>query len=290
MKIFVSCLLLLAATTASAQEFTTLAVVRELDEIAVPAQRDGVIATMTIRRGHSVRASEIVAQQDQTDINLRLKVALAELKQVEAKARNNGPVQSASAAVKRARVESELLTELGENAVYLERFRMQNTLERSSADLETAKNELQQQQLAIAIKQGQVKLLQNDLKKTVVRSPVTGTVRKLNKRQGEWVRQGEAVATVTRMDVLVVEGFLKANGVSPHEVTGASATVAIQVAGSPPALFKGVVVEHPAPRLELDGKFPVWVEIRNRVVVDKRGDQRWLIRPGMNGRMTVKLR
>ena len=70
---------------------------------------------------------------------------------------------------------------------------------------------------------------------------------------------------------------------------GAKVDVTIQIAGLAPVEFKDLVIEHAAAKLELDGKFPVWVEIENKSIEDRRGEQRWLIRPGMSGSMLVKV-
>jgi multidrug resistance efflux pump len=290
MKVLRSPLLFVAAMFTSpigATEFQTMAVVRELDEVDVPAQRDGMISKLLLRRGHRVTAEQLIAELDTTELRLKLRVTLAELKLAEAKAENDGPVDSAKSAMARAEKEDQLLGELGKNAVYLERFRLRNNLERTAAELRTAKNQFLLDQLQADVKVNEVRLLENDLRRATVFSPVDGVIHELLKHQGEWVRQGEPILKITRMDKLVVEGFLDAREIAPHVVSGASVMVTISMAKDQPAQFEGLVIEHPAPKLELDGKFPVWVEIANRLVKDHQGQERWLIRPGMSGQMTV---
>jgi len=101
MKLAVALSLILAAsfTPLKAQQFETLAVVRELDEVEVLAQRDGLISELLVRRGHRVTPKQLIARLDKTDMTLRLNVVTLD--------------------VKRARIESQLLNELGDNAVYL---------------------------------------------------------------------------------------------------------------------------------------------------------------------------
>lgn len=286
-----TCLLvgLTALNAAFGESIETLCVVRELDEIEVPAKRDGLIATLLVRRGMRVEANERLAELDQLDITLRLNVARAELQQAEARADNDGPVAASESAVSRAQKESRLLAELGDNAVYLERFRMENNLERSLAELRTSQNQLLQDRLQVEVKRNEMYFLENDLKQTVVHSPVRGVVRQLIRQQGEWVRQGEPILVVTRMDRLLVEGFVDAKTIPPHKVTGATAQVSIEVANGQPTKFDGLVVAQAAPKLELDGKFPVWVEINNELTPDRRGTERWLIRPGMTGSIVVHI-
>jgi multidrug resistance efflux pump len=291
MKLQILILSLIAGlvSSACATEFETLVVVRELDQVSVPAQQDGLIAELLVRRGHRVTAQQIISELDKTDINLRRNVAEAELIHLKAKADNDGPVATAESTVRRAEKEDQLLSELGKNAVYLEQFRMRNNVEKTTAELRSAKNQLLQDKLQVDVKVNQVKLLENDLKRTTVRSPYEGVVNELLKHQGEWVRQGDPIVKITRMDKLLVEGFLDSAKVSPHSVVGVIAKVTIKATNGNPEKFNGLVIEHPAPKIELDGKFPVWVEIENRLVEDRNARQQWLIRPGMNGMMTLSL-
>jgi multidrug resistance efflux pump len=274
---------------AIAEEFETLVVVRELDQVSVPAQQDGLIAELPVRRGHSVKAQQTISELDKTEITLKLIVAEAELAQLKVKAENDGPIATAQTAVRRAQTEGELLTELGKDAVYLEQFRMRNNLEKAAAELKSAKNQLSQDVLQVDVKVNQRKLLENELRRSTVRSPYDGVVIELLKHKGEWVRQGDPILKITRMDKLLVEGFLDSKEVSPHAVIGAAARVTIQAKQGETTQLDGLVVEHPAPKLELDGKFPVWVEIENRLVKDRNSNPQWLIRPGMNGQMTVSI-
>lgn len=272
-----------------AEEFNTVVVVRELDHVNVPAQQDGLIGEMLVRRGHSVTALQIIAELDKTDINLKYSVAESELKHLEAKAENDGPADAAETAVRRAEKEDQLLSELGKNAVYLELFRTRNNFEKATAELKAAKSQLLQDSLQVDVKKNQLKQLEYDLMRNTVRSPYDGVVNELLKQKGEWVRQGDPIVKITRMDRLLVEGFLDSSKVSPDSVIGASAKVSIQARQGNQTQFDGLVVEHPAPKLELDGKFPVWVEIENRQVEDRNSHQQWLIRPGMSGKMTVSI-
>jgi multidrug resistance efflux pump len=277
------------ASSSIAEEFNTLVVVRELDQVNVPAQQDGLISELFVRRGHSVEARQIISELDKTDINLKLSVAESELTQLKAKAENDGPVEAAETAVRRAEKEDQLLSELGKNAVYLELFRTRNNFEKATADLKSARNQLLQDSLQVDVKKNQLKQLEYDLKRNTVRSPYDGVVNELLKQKGEWVRQGDPVVKITRMDKLLVEGFLDSTKVSPDSVVGATAKVTLQARQGSQTQFDGLVVEHPAPKLELDGKFPVWVEIKNRQVEDRNSKKQWLIRPGMNGTMTVSI-
>lgn len=291
MKNFVITLALFCSVISRAHsvEVETLAVVRELDEIEVPAQRDGLITEMLVRRGHTVRKGQVIAELDKNDTSLKLAVARAELQMAQIKSENDGPVLVAKTAVSRAGTEGRLLEELGDNAVYLERFRQKNSSEKSAAELRTAENQFMQDRMQVDVKVSQARVLENDLRLTSIVSPVDGLVHEQVKQHGEWVKQGETVVKITRMDQLLIEGFLDSKTVSPHSISGAKVRSTIKVFGESPVEFEGLVIEQAAPKLEVDGKFPVWVEVSNRLTVDRAGEERWLLRPGMTGTMIVIL-
>ena len=278
----------LGPTTLVASETReTLCVVRELDEVEIPAKRDGVIEKLVVRRGMRVTARQEIAFLENKDTRLRLKVAKAELTHAIAKSRDTASSEAAEVAVRRARMEKRLLEELGTDAVYLEKFRMQNNLERSLAELKSSNNVLQQSILQVDVKRGEADVLQNALAETVVSSPVNGIVLELKKHQGEWAKQGEPILTVTRMDRLLAEGFLDSETVSVNTIIGASATLTFKIGGGETFVLEGLVVKLAAPKLELDGKFPIWVEFENQMIRNENGAEGWLIRPGMRASMSI---
>src|SRR5687767_13240380 len=110
-------LMLASATSAFAAELETLAVVRELEEVEAAAKRDGLLEALDIRRGVQVEKGDLLARLAVKDLTLKLNVSLAELKHAEAKAKNDGPIDVANSSLRKARVESDLLKELGDDAV-----------------------------------------------------------------------------------------------------------------------------------------------------------------------------
>ena len=293
MHMLVSLIAMLLVNTSSlvAQDsvIETLCVVRELEDVEVPAKREGLIERLLVRRGNRVNSEELLASLETKDTRLRLDVTLAELRHAETKANNEGRVLSSQANVDRARQEKLLMKELGDDAVYLERFRTDNSLRKATADLSTAKSERQQDVLMADVKRSEVALLENDIEQTSIFSPVEGVVRELIKNQGEWVRKGEPILVVTRMDRLLVEGFLDSDDVATSVIVGAEVSVAFKINGKATTVFDDLRVAHAAPKLELDGKFPVWVELPNRLVTNASGAKSWLIRPGMKAKMKVQV-
>ena len=267
-------------------DINILGIVRELDDIEVPAKRDGLIEELHVRRGHLVANNQLVASLEKSDKLLRLNVTKAELEQAKVKAKNDGEIKSAEASVARSKQEARLMEELGDGAVYLEKFRIQNDLVKAYAALSSAQNQFAQDQLAVKVKSNELILLQHDIQETSVLSPAKGIVRELLKNRGEWVKQGEPILVVTRMDRMLVEGFLDSTTTSVRSVLGRSARVTFRI-GERSVAFDGLTVQNAAPKLELDGKFPVWVEFNNRLVESPQGMKTWFVRPGMRAQLEI---
>lgn len=274
---------------AQSEGFETFCVIRELDEVELPAKRDGLIESLNVRRGKRISKGQLIGQLENTDIKLRLKVSESELDQAQVRAKNVGAVNSAKADVDRADQEFKLLMQLGDDAVYLEKFRMRNNLARSIADLDTAKNQLHQDQLFVQIKSNETNILRNDIEQTKIKSPVNGVIKEMLKNEGEWVQRGEPILIATRMDRLLAEGFLDSKMIAPHSAVGTRVVVSFEINNRPSLQLEGLVVRESTPKLELDGKYPVWVEFNNQMVVNDLNKQDWLIRPGMRAKMKLHL-
>lgn len=271
----------------AAQEVEVFCVVREMEEIEVPAQRDGILESLRVARGHLVDEKQLMAEQDRSVTQLELNVAKAQLEKATERASNPGDVHRAKVAVVRAEKEKAMVEELGRDAVYLERFRMHNNLGKAKADLVSATSMLEQDKLDVAVKRAEAAVLENTLRLSRLYSPVNGVVRELKKNQGEWVEKGEPIVVITRMDTLLAEGFLDSKTVDINAVIDAKAVLTFNLGGKENAhTIEGLVVRHAAPKVELDGKFPVWVEFSNRLV-KTNGEKNWLLRPGM--RATIRL-
>ena len=242
-----------------------------------------------MRRGDRVDLSQVIAQLDKTDFQLQLDVANAKLSHAETRAANLGEVAASKAAVARALTERKLMNELGDNAVFLEKFRIENTYQRTLAELETAENGLKQHQLSVQIEKNEVRVLENTIRQTSILSPVAGVVRELLKNQGEWANRGEPLLVITRMDRLLAEGFLDSTTCRVDSIIGATASVEFEIGNKQKVVIEGLKVTRAAPKLELDGKFPIWVEFDNREVTYPNNELGWLIRPGMRARITVRV-
>jgi multidrug efflux pump subunit AcrA (membrane-fusion protein) len=99
------------------------------------------------------------------------------------------------------------------------------------------------------------------------------------KHRGEWVKPGDTVARILRLDRLKAEGFLKVEHLT-RDLNGCPVKLVVDLPGAPGREFAGkVTFLHP----EIDpvnAQIRVWAEILNE---DLR------LRPGMRAKMILQV-
>jgi multidrug efflux pump subunit AcrA (membrane-fusion protein) len=116
-----------------------------------------------------------------------------------------------------------------------------------------------------------------NLNRRMIVAPVSGVVVDLYRHVGEWVKPGDPVLRILRIDRLKVEGYLNA---AEHgsEVSGRLVTVTATLPGGRTEQFHGKIV-FVSPEVEAVKKdFRVVAEVVNRDM---------LLRPGLDATLTI---
>lgn len=127
------------------------------------------------------------------------------------------------------------------------------------------------------------------LERRKIRSPVKGVVVKVFRHRGEWVKPGDPVYQVIKMDKLRVEGMLPIAEFAPGDLDGKPVTVTIEVPDrtnprqpTREEKFEGKIT-FVDPVIVAGEKCHFWADVDNRQ--DATGH--WLLRPQMQVQMTV---
>lgn len=291
LALFVACLAWAGGDAASTQPDAAPGVdclVRVYEEVRVPAPREGLVAQLHARRGREVKAGDDLVLLDQTDALLLRAVAEAEYERAVVQANNEGRLRAAEAARQLAQTEWRLIQELGDDALLLERARSQSALVRSDADLAVVRGELENSRKLVHVRQSELELARRDIADRRIVAPISGIVREVDRQQGEWVRRGDTVLTLTRMDRLLLEAFVDSRIAPPHRVSGAIASARLEIADGEYIDLDNLRLQATAPRLELDGKYLVWAEFDNLQRPDQAQRAQWVVRPGMKGRLEIR--
>jgi multidrug resistance efflux pump len=114
-------------------------------------------------------------------------------------------------------------------------------------------------------------------------APFDGVVEKITPHIGEWVKPGDTVVRLIRMDHLKVEGYLKVADYNPGEVMNRPVTVKV-------VLAKGKEVSLPGQVIYVDPEVKSLREYQVRAVVENHQENgQWLLRPGLPAKMEIQL-
>jgi RND family efflux transporter MFP subunit len=272
--------LLVGATTASAADPALRiegALVTIIEETEIPAREAGVLSVVAAREGQTVAADELLAGVEDAEAKLELERARAEADIARTKADNDVNVRYAKKGAELAEAE---LRRARESIARFERSISQTELdklkleaERCTLAVEEAEHELQIARQTLHLKQTEVATAKQAVERRRIVSPLNGVVVQVHRRHGEWVKPGDTVLRVMRIDRLRIEAFVPAGRVPALRV-GAPVQFEAQLEGAPPRTYDGKLV-FISPEVDaVNGQIRLWAEIDNR-------DQS--LRPGIRG-------
>jgi len=259
-----------------------------VDEVQVPAQEPGVIISLDVHEGMQVTAGAVLGYVDDSQPRMQRRAALADHMAAREKAESDVDIRYAKAASKVAEAEYLKAVDAERKVTgaigQVELNRLQLTWKRAQLEIEQAQLNQKLAGYTAQTKATEVDAADEAIARRQITAPIDGVVVELAQHVGEWVKPGDPVLRIMRMNRLRVEGFLNVSQHSPTGIAQRSVSVEIELAGGRRAQFPGKIV-FVSPRDEAGGEYFVWAEVDNR----KENDQ-WLLRPGANAEMTIDLR
>jgi macrolide-specific efflux system membrane fusion protein len=128
------------------------------------------------------------------------------------------------------------------------------------------------------VKENEYQAAQERVKRHRITAPISGVVVQINRRLGEWVKPGEAVVRILRLDRLRAEGFLKACYLSDG-LQGRQVTLVVDLPDEPGAEFPGKIVFLDPEIDPVNGQIRIWAEVQNKGL---------RLRPGMRAKTTIE--
>ncbi|MGQ0634183.1 MAG: efflux RND transporter periplasmic adaptor subunit [Planctomycetaceae bacterium] len=257
------------------------ALVTVIEEVEVPARVEGVLLSIGVREGQIVEAGAEVARIDDAEPRLTFERSSVELDMARKQAASELKLLLAQKSAELARVElkraRESVDKYKKSVSETELDRLQLNVEKAELEELQAQHERALAELAVRLKEAELKLARHAVELRRIVSPLTGVVVQINRHAGEWIEPGKTVLRLLRMDSLRVEGFVPAKLLA-GDVTGRAARLTIDLPGRPASEFVGRV-SFVSPEVNpVNGQVRVWVEVAN---TDLR------LRPGLQGRLTI---
>jgi membrane fusion protein, multidrug efflux system len=289
--------MLVGRSYAATQEPPTLThcLVELIDQAQVPAQEAGVVVAVKVKDGQAVTKGEPLVQMDDAIAIAERNKSQGELDAARTKADSDIDIRYAQKAqgvayfTWRKYVEANQKTAGAIAETEVKRAELDE--QRAALQIDQSKIERKVAEYTAAAKSAEVAAAKEGIAHRQIKSPLDGIVLEVVPHEGEWVKPGDTVAHVVRMDRLRIEGYLNSSKYSPHEIRDRRVTVSVALADHPePVVFTGkITYVSPIDDLATGGtsQFKVRAEVDNRLVPGTTTD--WLLRPGFTATMTIDI-
>lgn len=253
------------------------------EEVEIPAAEEGVLAEVAAREGIMVQRDELLARIDDEKVVLQRERARIEMENARAHAENDVKVRYAEKSLELANAElkraTDSLERYSKSISKSEVERLQLAAEKEELEIEQARVDLQTARFALEARESELQIAENDVKRRRIESPLAGMVVQINRRRGEWVKPGEPVMRIVRLDTLRAEGFLNAEQAS-GEMVGRRVTLHVVAADGKTNDYTGTLTFVSPEISPVNGQVRLWAEIDNRELQ---------LRPGQRASMTIEL-
>ncbi len=253
-----------------------------IEEREVPAQELGVLSVLDIREGDLVEEGAVLGLVDESEAKLAATQAEIEVDIAKAKVDSDIHVRFAEKSLEVAEAELRRATEAVEkydkSISATEIDRLQLAAQRSQLEVEQAEHNHSISRFELRAKENQLKIAEHQLDRHRILAPISGVVVQLFRKQGEWVKPGDPVVRILRMNRLRAEGYLDSNLLTEN-LAGRPVTLTVVLPGRTPATFTGSLVFISPEISPVDGQVRVWAEIDNPEL---------LLRPGLKGTLTIQ--
>ena len=184
-------------------------------QVEIPARETGVLASIKVKPGVTVKAGDSLADLDATEAELALMRATIDLSIAKEAAENDVDVLAA----KKSRDVSEAELKRSLEAVELvlksvsqtELDRLQLTVDRAVLAIRQAELAQRTAGLTLKLSENDLARAQRVLERHRMISTLTGIVDQVNRQEGEWVKPGDPVFRILQLDRLRCEGFVNAS-------------------------------------------------------------------------------
>lgn len=262
--------------------------VSAVDDVQVPALRPGMLTEIKVKEGAHVATQDLVAQIDDAEAKLQLRSAVAESDAAKARAKSELEIRYAEATHSVAEAEHKIALSVNEkqaNAVSLvELERLRLTAEQAALKTELSKFERDVRSTETGVTQAKADLADKDVQQRQIRAPLEGEIAEIYMQTGEWVEAGKPVVRIVRLDRLRVEGFIHVRDALPGEIVNRPVKVRVELARGERREFTGVIT-FVSPLVQAGGDYRVYADVENR-----REQDQWLLRPGLEAEMTLDAR
>jgi len=156
--------------------------------------------------------------------------------------------------------------------------RLRLVVEKGRLEVEQSEHEARIAGFTQQVRENDHRAAQQKVAQHRIAAPLAGVVVQVHRRRGEWVKPGEAVVRILRLDRLRAEGFVKSADWS-ERFEGRQVRLLVDLPKAAGTEFPGKVVFVDPEIDPVNAQVRVWVDVENREL---------RLRPGMKARVILE--
>jgi len=257
-------------------------------EAYVPAQEAGVLTKISVRAGQHVKTGDLLANIDDAQARKQKENAEAEFSAASEKANSTVDVKAATKAERVAYYAYQSMVDalnkvakvVSENDLNQKKFEW----EKMGLAIEQANHQKVVDGYTAEAKRAESQLAQIGIERREIHAPFDGVIEEIKQHRGEWVKPGDPVLRMIRLDRLSVEGRGDSTLYNPADMLDRPVTVQVSLAGGRTAQFPGKIT-FVGSEIAAGQRYTIRAEVENR-----KDNGQWVLRPGMKANMAIQLR
>jgi multidrug resistance efflux pump len=238
-----------------------------IGDVELAAKRSGVLASMDVKEGTTVKAGQLLGTIDKAQAEMQGDVARAELESARARAQSALEIESAEAQYRSASIEytasvdANRLAPRSYSSVQMDKLAL--AVKDAQLRIQAAKLEQTIEVINERVAAAKVKLAEVEVADRTITAPVEGQVVEIFRQKDEWVDVGKPLLRIAQLDRLRVEAFVRFAEHAPEELVGRKLTASVATAGGRTRTFPGVVT-FVSPIVQQGGQYKIWAEVDNK--------------------------
>jgi len=189
-------------------------VLKLVEQVDVPARETGVLSALNVREGQAVEQGFLLGQIDDAEARIAVERVKIELLIAKTHAENDINVRFSKKSVEVAKAELarsiDSIKRFPKSVSESEMDRLRLLVEKGNLEVEQAARDFAVAGFAQHVKANELQAVQQKVANHQIAAPIKGVVVQIQRHQGEWVKPGDTVLRILRIDRLRAEGYLKA--------------------------------------------------------------------------------
>lgn len=255
-------------------------------QICAPEQ-GGILMNLYAKEGDEVKEGDLIAQLDNRSAIKAKEVADVRVKAAQEEADKDISIRYAVASAETAYADYMSGIEANKQAAQsvaeydIRRYKLK--YQESLLQIEQAKYEMKVAVLKKDVATAEAEAAAVDLDIRQAKSPATGVIVEKYRDVGEWLKPGDPIVRLLKLDTLYVQGSANAAYFEPYELVGKPVKIQISLARGRVLEVDGAVT-FSNPKVEVNGNFAVRATIQNQ-----KENGAWILRPGAMVNMTLQI-